>query len=133
MKATVHPTHLCVLIAGLLLATSGCSKSGKDISVSTTPLQPKEAASQMQQAFVSASPEAKREADAASEYIRTANYEQAVQSLGSIKAKQNLTYEQGIAVYNSEQSLVARIITGVQAGDPNAKRAYELLKQQKRD
>ena len=133
MKDTTHVICTGALLAGLLVAGNGCSKSSKEITTAGAPPQPKEAATQIQKAFTGASAEVKQTADAVSESLRTANYEQAVQGLAVIKAKQNLTLEQGMAVYNSEQALVARLVAGVEAGDPNAKRAYELLKKSKRN
>jgi hypothetical protein len=56
-----------------------------------------------------------------------------IKSLEVIKARQNLTVEQGTAVYNSELALEARLIAGISADDPNAKRAYELLKKSRRN
>ena len=79
-----------------------------------------------------ANAEVKQTAKVASEALETANYEQAVQSLTVIKARENLTLQQGTAVYNSEMALEAKLIAGVQAGDPSAIRAYELLKKSKR-
>ena len=133
MKNPFHPAHVFALVATLLVASSGCSKSAKEISATGAPPQPKEAASQIQQAFTGASAEVKKTAEVVSESLRTANYEQAIQSLEVIKARQNLTLEQGMAVYTSEQALVAKLVAGMEAGDPNAKRAYELLKKSKRN
>jgi len=133
MKNPFHPTHVSALVAALLVASSGCTKSAKENISSGTPPQPKEAASQIQQAFTGASVEVKKTAEVASEALRTANYEQAIRSLQVIKAGPNLTLEQGMAVYNSEQALVAKLVAGMEAGDPNAKRAYELLKKSKRN
>ena len=120
-------------VAALLVAASGCSKAPKEISASAAPPQPKEAASQIQQAFTAASPEVKRSAEVVSESLRTANYEQAIKSLATIKAPQNLTLEQGMAVYNSERALEAKLLAAMEAGDPNAKRAYEMLKKSRRN
>ena len=122
-----------VLLAVLLLTASGCNKSAKEITVAATPPPPKEAAAQIQQAFISASPEVKDTANVFSQSLQTANYEQAIQSLQAIKARENLTLQQGTAVYNSEMALEARLIAGIQAGDPNAQRAYDLLKKSKRN
>jgi hypothetical protein len=41
--------------------------------------------------------------------------------------------EQGLAVHNSERALVTKLLTAMEAGDPNAKRAYELLKKNSRN
>jgi len=133
MKNCIHPTHVCVSVCALLVALSGCGKPAKEITASTTPLQPKEAASQIQQAFSGATVELKKNAEVVSESLRTANYEQAIQSLEVIKARQNLTLEQGLAVHNSERALVTKLLAAMEAGDPNAKRAYELLKKNSRN
>src|SRR5688572_26785618 len=116
----------CISAAVLLTLFSGCDKSSEDIAPAATPPTPKVAASQLQQAFTGANTEIKNTAAAASEAMRTANYEQAIQSLQAIRTRKDLTFEQGTAVYNTEQSLEASLIAGVNAGDPNAKRAYEL-------
>ena len=121
------------LFTALLLALNGCGKSPADTTPTATPPKPKEAASQLQQAFVSANVEVKNTANVASEALRTANYEKAIESLRTIKARQNLTFEQGMAIYNAERALEARLIAGMSAGDSNAKRAYELLKQSRRN
>ena len=134
MKEPRHPLrNACDLFIALLLALNGCGKPSADSTPTGTPPKPKEAASQLQQAFVSANVEVKNTANVASEALRTANYEKAIESLQTIKARQNLTFEQGMAVYNSERALEARLIAGMSAGDANAKRAYELLKQIRRN
>lgn len=120
-------------LAAVLLAFTACSKSEKDFTPTATPPKPQEAASQLQQAFTTATPEVQTTAQVASEALRTADYEKAIQTLQTIKARQNLTYDQGIAVYNSERALEAKLIMDMNAGDPNAKRAYELLKKSRRN
>jgi len=120
-------------LAAMLLSFAGCSKAPEPGTPTATPPQPKEAATQLQQAFTSANPEVKSTANVASEALRTADYEKAIQSIQTIKARQNLTYDQGMAVYNTERALEAKLITGMNAGDPNAKRAYELLKKSRRN
>ena len=121
----------CFLSAALPLVFGGCSKSAGDGGA--TAHTPKEAASQLQQAFANAPVEVKNDANVASEALRTADYEKAVQSLAIMKARQNLTLEQGVAVYNSMMALDAKLIAAMEAGDPNAKRAWEQLKKRKRD
>jgi hypothetical protein len=133
MKIPINSIHACALITALLVASSGCSKSDKEIAPAATPPQPKEAASQLQRAFTGASAEVKNTATVASDALKTADYEQAIKSLQVIKAGQNLTLEQGTAVYNTEMALEARLIAGIQAGDPNAKRAYEQLQKSRRN
>lgn len=116
-----------------VLIFAGCGQPEGDATITATPPQPTEAATQLQKAFVGATPEVQTTANTASAALEAANYEQAIQSLQVIKARQNLTIEQGMAVYNSERSLEARLIAAMEAGDPNAKRAYELLKKSRRN
>ena len=121
----------CWLIGISLLI--GCGKSSEVVAVSAAPPKPAEAATQLQQAFKSASPEAKTHADTVSAALQSANYEQAIRAIQTIKTRANLTMDQGMAVYNSERALEAKLIAGVAAGDQNAIRAYELLKKSHRN
>lgn len=115
-----------------LVATAGLAGCGKakpePVQISATPQKPQEAASQLQQVFVAAEPDVKAVANVASDAMRTADYEAAVNSLQTIKERGGLSVDQGIAVQNSMISLEARLIAAIQAGDQNAKRAYEQLK-----
>lgn len=111
----------------------GCSKSAKEIAPSSTPLPPKVAASQLQEAFKVADVEVRKSADASSEALAKGDFEQAVQSIQAVKARQNLTLEQGTAIYNAEVALEAKLISGVNSGDPSATRAYEALKKSRRN
>lgn len=119
------------LIAGLWL--TGCKKEDTEIKPAAKPPSPKVAASQLQQAFGSAPPEVRTAATAVSQALQTADYEKAVQSLQTIRARPTLTLDQGTAIHNSELALEARLIAGVAAGDANAKRAYEALKKSRRN
>lgn len=120
-----------ITACGMMLA--GCNKPDAEISASAVPLDPAAAASQLQKVFSAAPPEIRDHAVSASEAIRQSNYEQAIRSLYSMGVKTNLTLEQSIAVYNSQKSLEATLIAGMEAGDANAKRAYELLKKSRRN
>ncbi len=126
-------TFRASVMAAMLVVMAGCSDSSDAGAPTATPPQPKEAASQLQQAFVSANADVKTTANVASEALRTADYEKAIQSIQTIKARQNLTFDQGLAVYNSERALEARLIMEMSAGNANAKRAYELLKKSRRN
>lgn len=121
----------CWLIGISLLV--GCGKSSEELPVSATPPKPAEAANQLQQVFQSANPEAKAHAQTISTALQSANYEQAIRAIQTIKTRSNLTMDQGMAVYNSERALEAKLIAGVAAGDQNAIRAYELLKKSHRN
>jgi hypothetical protein len=109
----------------LLAATGGCSKSNHDNP--QPPATPKEAATQLQQVFATAPSEVRNNINVASEALKTADYEQAIQSLQTIKARQNLTFEQGMAVHQSMVALETRLVSAAAAGDAKARRAYEML------
>lgn len=117
----------------LALGLTACGSKTDDGGAAAQPLQPKQAATQLQQAFVGSTPEVKTTVETASEALRKAEYETAVQSLYAVRARPNLTLEQGIAIHNSMVSLEANLIRGVESGDPNAKRAYETLKKLRRN
>ena len=133
MKKEFHLSRPLLLMAVFLSAGGGCSKSAKETKAAATPLPPKEAAAQMQQAFSAANLEARNAANAASEAIRKADYGKAIQSIQTVKARKDLTFEQGMAVYNSEVALEAALLARVAANDPSAKQAYEELKKSKRN
>lgn len=123
------PVYLCLL--GGLLMIAGCGKS--ENSTPQGVLKPKEAASTLQQAFSGAPPEIRNNAEAASEALRSANYETAITSLQAMTARNDLTLDQGMAVYNSMAALEARLMADAAAGNENAKKTYELLKRSRRN
>lgn len=114
-----------------LLLLSGCSKFSRDNdAIASTP---KEAASHLEQAFAAADAEAKRNAELASEAMRKGEYEKAVVSLQVIRSGENVSLEQGMAIHSSIVTLESQLIMAIEAGDPNAKPAHELLKRIKRN
>lgn len=115
----------------LLLVLGGCSRSDDD-SGKVTATNPKEAASQLERAFANSNPEAKQNADIVSEALRKGDYERAVVSLQAIRSGSNITFEQGVAIHSSIVTLESKLISAMESGDENAKKAYELLKQFKR-
>ena len=123
----------CLTLIVVVCAVSGCGKSGDAAPVSDTPPKPAQAAQQIQQVFQTANPEIKSQADAISKALQQATYEQAIQTIQTIKARPNLNVEQGMAIYNTERSLESTLLAGVAAGDKNAIRAYELLKKSHRN
>jgi hypothetical protein len=119
------------LSAVLILVLGGCSKSDGDSGKITT-TTPKEAASQLERAFANSNPDAKKNADIVSEALRKGDYEKAVVSLQAIRSGSNITLEQGVAIHGSVVALEGKLVTAMESGDENAKKAYELLKQFKR-
>ncbi len=114
--------------AGLILtlvALLGCKPSAGETGLARSP---KEAASQIEQAFASADPSVKQAADAAADALRRGEFEKAVVSLTTVKTAPEVTLDQGLAVHSSTVALEAHLASAVAAGDENARRAYELLK-----
>jgi len=120
------------LAVAAIMVLSGCRRSG-DAVREAVPRNPKEAASQLQRVFESAPPDLKRNADLASEAMRKGDYENAVVALQVIRSGQNVTLEQGIAIHHSAVAMEAKLINAMDAGDENARRAYEILKALKRN
>ena len=130
--AAPAPASLLVLALGLVAAGlgSGCGKKSADADLQL-PTTPAKAAAQVEEVFATAEPEARETASAASEAVRAGNYEKAVVALQSLKARQAPSLEQGLAVHGYMVNLEAQLIQAAEAGDANAKRAYELLKRMK--
>jgi ABC-type phosphate transport system substrate-binding protein len=133
---SILPARFAALLGlALLLGIAGCGKSQKATSLAEQPApkSPNEAARQLDQVFATAAPEVKQNATLAATAMRTGDYEKAVASLQYIRSTGNQTLEQGLAIHNSAVTLEHRLIAAMEAGDPNAKRAYQLLKELKRD
>lgn len=124
------------LAAALVFALGGCKKpaSGENAVLDAPPPKtPVEAATRLEQAFGAAPTEVKSEVARVAASIRSGDYEAAVVSLQALRHAGNQTMEQGLAVHNSNVALEQRLIAGIQAGDPKAKRAYDLLKKMKKN
>lgn len=121
------------MVVFALALVGACSRSADADLITAAPPKPKEAATQVEQAFSTADEELRTVAGAASAALRTADYEAAVQSLSLMKEQGNLTLDQGLAVHNSMVSLESQLISAVAAGDPGAVRAYEQLKRSRRN
>jgi hypothetical protein len=130
----MNPLHLprAWLLALLLLGIPGCG-GGPDAADSHVPSSPKEAASALERTFETAPTPIRANAQAAAVAMREGDLEKAVISLQSVKAAPNVSLDQGLAIHGSMVSLEARLIAAMEAGDPRAKRAYEILKQMKRN
>ncbi|MFM8358183.1 MAG: hypothetical protein ACKOET_06460 [Verrucomicrobiota bacterium] len=116
-------------LAALLLlggaAASGCRRGDDAFRVAETP---KHAASQLEAAFAGSAPQFQGAARAASEALQNGDYQSAVESLQTIKASQDVTAQQGMAVHSSLVALEASLISAMDAGDARARQAYERLK-----
>ncbi len=112
------------------MALAGCSKSDDGPAIAKNPQQ---AAAQLDQAFAAAAPEIKQSVAAAAEAMRSGQLEKAVVNLRMVQSSEALTLEQGLAVHGSVVTLSKSLINAMESGDPNARRAYELLKALKRD
>lgn len=110
---------------------TGCGK--KSAALPGVAETPKQAASQLEQAFSNADAARKQAATAASEAMVRGDYEKAVVSLQVARGGADVTVEQGLAVHSSSVMLESRLISAIQAGDKNAERAYQLLKALKRN
>ena len=117
---------LSVTITVLLLAA--CSKS-PELSAPS----PQQAADRVQQAYASADADMKQAVANLSESMRKEDFERAVVSLTTIRAKPAATAEQQQAIIQSAQAIEMNLISRINAGDKNAERAYQLMKELKRN
>lgn len=120
---------LILWVVGLcgVIGFSGCSKSQAN-----TVASPSEAAAKLDHAFASSDDATKQIAGAASEALRQGNYEQAVFSLSSVRAKPAVTAEQQRAILESSVAMENKLIQKMGEGDKKAEQAYQLLKELKR-
>ena len=119
-----------IVLASLAVVVPGCG--GGDADGKLTSKTPREAASGLETAFSGESVEARQTVSAAASAMKSGDYEKAALSLGAIRASGSLTPQQGIAVHSSMVSLEEQLVHGVEAGDPKARQAYEILKRMKK-
>ncbi len=134
MKIRIGRPQIIATVVGTvaLVFLQGCGKSDPATGAAV-PRNPQEAASRLQTVFAKAAPDIKQTADTASNAMRKGDYEKAVVALQVIRGGTNVTFEQGLAVHNSVVAMERQLINAVDAGDENAKRAYRLLKELKRN
>lgn len=127
-------TQRCPRLLAMLgvLVVIGLGACGKRDGDSVTAGTPKEAAAGLDAAFSSAPTAVQENVRLVSQAMRDGHYDQAVVSLQVVRSQENLSLEQGMAIQGSILTLEQQLVQGVQSGDPNAKRAYELLKALKR-
>jgi len=124
---STHAIGLGCCLAWVLLLI-GCGKTDD-----AAPKNPEQAASRLEQVFAGTESDVKKSVDTASAAMRKGDYEAAVVSLQVIRAKDGITLEQGLAIHHSAVAMEAKLISAMEAGDPKAKQAYELLKRFKRN
>jgi hypothetical protein len=132
-RRSVLGAALALVALGLFLAAAGCNQGGSNTGSTVAILKPNAAAASLEQAFGKSDPEPKNTAAMACEALRTADYEKAVVSLEVLRARRDLSVQQGMAVHEAEVTLTARLIAAMDEGDQKAKQAYDLLKRGKRD
>ena len=111
----------------------GCGRSDTKSSGTAPATTPKQAATQLEQAFATAGPEARAGVTTATEALRMADYDRAIAALEAIKAKKDLTVKQNIALHESEAALEMRLIQAMASGDQRAKAAYDQLRKRRRN
>ena len=134
MKSRVGRSQIIAMILGTvaLVFLQSCGQSDQATGA-TVPRNPQEAAAQLQSVFAKAAPDIKQTADTASNAMRKGDYEKAVVALQAIRSGTNVTFEQGLAVHNSVVAMERKLVNAADAGDENAKRAYKILKELKRN
>lgn len=116
------------LVAISALSIFGCGER----EGSFIPKNTKEAASHLENVFSDADPEMQKNAQVAAEALRSEQYEKAAAAILSFNQYETVSYEQAMAVKNSAANLQEALAYRIQ-DDPNARRAWEMLKNSARD
>ncbi|MBI4327904.1 MAG: hypothetical protein HY674_21950 [Chloroflexi bacterium] len=129
-RLTFWPSSILgVFSAGLLLAGCGGSKEKDRLPAAN----PQQAASQLEQAFEKADASMQQNVSLASQAMRNREFEKAIVSLHTVQQAPGITLEQGMAIRSSAITLELELIKAMERGDQNARRAYLLLKQVRRN
>ena len=104
---------------------------GKPSDSSTPSAQ--QAVARVEQAYAGADPATKATIATMADAMKKGDYEQAVVSLTTIRSAQAKTPEQQEAIVQSAQAIEAKLLRAMEAGDKNAERAYQLMKELKRN
>lgn len=86
------------------------------------------AADHLSDAFKGADSESLKNAGIASAAIKKGQFQKALYAIETIKAKPDVSFDQGVAINDSLINLERELIYRVEDGDPKAIAAYELLK-----
>lgn len=123
------PVLLSISLTSVLLVGGCGSKSEGSMSSAN----PAEAAAELDRTFKNADAATKKNADAVSEAMKRGEFEKAVVSLQNVRRSGSLTLDQGVAVHRSVISVESELISAMESGDENARKAYQLLKQMNRN
>lgn len=116
------------MVVGWVFAV-GCGGDEQATSpLTASPEDAKATASQLERVFEEAPPEIRQNATIAQSAIATSDYEKAVASVLVMERTRGLTREQGLAVMNSRLMLESQLVEAMERGDPQAKRAFEMLR-----
>jgi hypothetical protein len=124
----------CLLVLALAVVFVACSKDNQSGGpggelITDPPKNTSQAADQLETVFAEAPPQVKANAKDAGEALKTRNYEQAVIIVHALQNQNDLTYEQGLATRNAMVSLQQDLIRAMEAGDTNAQKAFERLRE----
>jgi len=93
------------------------------------PKTSKSAATQLEQAFADVpNPESRQLSSDLALAIRDQNYNEAIKALGALRTQRVENMNQAMAIENAMRRLQADILQAMEAGDPNAKRAWMAMK-----
>lgn len=127
----LHSYLIALSLTVLLTACSKDSQSGSPASelITAPPKNTSEAAGQLETVFAEAPPLVKANAEDAGQALKTKDYEQAVIIVHALQNQENLTHEQGLAARNTMVTLQKDLIRAMEAGDTNAQKAFERLRE----
>ncbi len=114
--------------ASLIIALVVIGCGGSDDGLLRTSSNPEEAADHLSDAFDGADQDSQKNASIASQAIKKGQFQKALYAIETIKAKPDVSFDQGVAINDSLVNLERELIYRVEDGDPKAIAAYELLK-----
>jgi hypothetical protein len=125
--------YSCLTAIALTTLLTACSKDNQSTGsanelLTAPPQNASQAAEQLETVFAEAPPQVKANAQDAGQALKTKNYEQAVIVVHALQNQNNLTYEQGLASRNALVSLEQDLIRAIEAGDTNAQKAFDRLR-----
>ena len=112
------------LFVSLLLVACGDTDDGHI----RTSKSPEAAADHLSDAFSGADSDSMKNASIASKAIKKGQFQKALYAIETIKAKPDVSFDQGVAINDSLVNLERELIYRAEDGDKKAIAAYELLK-----